>query len=73
MRFHGADAWVTTIKPGDTINDAITAYTNLAAEEAAARVSEHLIRFVAVLTSWMLTPPAAGNSFIAALHRPPQD
>lgn len=61
------------IKPGDTIDDAVAAYTNLAADEVAARVSEHLSRFVTVLTSWMLTPPVGGSSFMAALHRPPAD
>lgn len=58
------------IKPGDTINDALAAYTNLAADEVAARVSEHLSRFVMVLTSWMLTPAVGGKSFMAALRRP---
>ncbi|MDD1477949.1 hypothetical protein [Arthrobacter sp. H16F315] len=61
------------IGPGETIDDAVAAYTGLEAHEVATRVSQHLSRFVTILTSWMLTPRVGGKSFMAALHRPPAD
>lgn len=59
----------TSIRTGDTVDDAVAAYTGVAADEVAARVSDHLTRFTEVLTSWMLTPTAGGDSFMKALHK----
>ncbi|WP_091470891.1 hypothetical protein [Paenarthrobacter nitroguajacolicus] len=61
------------IKPGETLDHVVATYTDLHADEVAVRVSDHLSRFVTILTKWMLTPPVDGNSFMAALHRPPAD
>ncbi|MFF1831165.1 hypothetical protein [Paenarthrobacter sp. NPDC058040] len=61
------------IKPGDTIDHAVAIYTKLAADEVSARISDHLSRFITVLTTWMLKPTTEGKIFMTALRRPPQN
>jgi hypothetical protein len=61
----------SNLGPGSTTDDAVHAYTDRPPKEVASRVLDHLIRFVNLLTAWMLSPDAQGNLFLAALRPAP--
>lgn len=54
-----------------TINDVVHLYTQCNPEEFAARISNHLTRFIDVITAWMLSPTTDGKLFLNALHPAP--
>ena len=56
---------------GSTIDDAVYAYTRQGADTVAARVVNHLTRFVDLLTEWMLSPTSDGDMFLGALRPAP--
>lgn len=56
---------------GSTVDDATRAYTRHDPDAVAERVSNHLVRFVDVLTDWMLSPTSRGDSFMGSLHPAP--
>ena len=58
---------------GSPGGDAVRAYTGQDPDAVASRVKNHLARFVDLLTTWMLTPTARGDSFLGALHPAPPD
>jgi hypothetical protein len=61
------------LRPGDSIDDAITAYTGLTADDAEERTKERLYALGEALSTWMLAAPPSGPSFADALHAPPPD
>lgn len=56
---------------GSTVDDATRAYTGHDPDAVADRVSNHLMRFVDLLTGWMLSPTPRGDSFMGVLHPAP--
>ncbi|MBE4720121.1 hypothetical protein [Pseudarthrobacter sp. AB1] len=56
---------------GNTVDDAVRAYTDQDPESVAVRIVNHLSRFVDLLTRWMLSPTPHGKTFLAALHHAP--
>ncbi len=58
---------------GSTVDDAVCAYTGQHPDTVAARVVNHLTRFVDLLTEWMLSPTSDGNTFLGAIHPAPQE
>ncbi len=63
----------SSLSPGSTVDDVVRAYTGQNPDEVATRVENHLVRFVDLLTTWMVTPTARGDSFFGALHAAPPD
>jgi hypothetical protein len=61
----------SSIVPGSTVDDAVRVYTGQAPDEIAERVESHLVRFVDLLTAWMLAPTVKGDVFLGALHSAP--
>ena len=64
----GLEDIASSLETGNTIHDAVRAYTGLESNEVAARTVNHLARFVSLLTSWMLSPTADGKFFLSALQ-----
>ena len=69
----GFEDIASSLNPGSTVDDAVRAYTGQNPEDVATRVENHLVRFVKLLTTWMLTPTARGDTFLGALHAAPPD
>lgn len=61
------------LRPGDSIDDAVTLYTGLPADDAEERTKERLGALEGALSTWMLAAPPSGLSFADALHAPPPD
>lgn len=51
-----------------TVNDVVHLYTQCDPEEFAVRISNHLTRFIDVMTTWMLSPTVDGKLFLNTLH-----
>lgn len=52
-----------------TVNDVVHLYTQCDPDEFAVRITNHLTRFVEVMTTWMLSPTMDGKLFLSALQR----
>lgn len=64
-------AVVENLSTKSKIKDVECLYTQTQPEEFAARISNHLTRFIDVITAWMLSPTPGGKLFLNTLRPAP--